>query len=455
MARGVSSGDTIAAIATPSGRGGIGVIRISGGMVTKIAQSVLGRVPEPRYAMLADFNDADGEPIDTGIALFFPGPASFTGEDVLELQGHGGPVVLDRLLERLVDLGARIALPGEFSERAFLNDKIDLSQAEAIADLIDSVSRQAAKGAVRSLKGEFSARVNALNEKVINLRMYVEAAMDFPEEEIDFLADSRIGEALAEIERDLAGTIEQANQGALLREGLTLVIAGRPNAGKSSLMNRMTGLDTSIVTTVPGTTRDVVREYIHLDGIPLHLIDTAGIRESNDEVEIEGVKRAMREVEKADQVLIVIDAAAHEDSGIDWQEEATALMTAVAEPERATVVLNKRDLVEKCPAVTEEEILVSARTGEGIDELKSIIKRKAGFEASGEGTFIARRRHLEALELALSHVSSGRTQLEESAAGELLAEELRLAHEALCEITGEFTSDDLLGKIFSSFCIGK
>jgi tRNA modification GTPase len=288
--------------------------------------------------------------------------------------------------------------------------------------------------------------------------MYVEAAMDFPEEEIDFLADSRVAAALVEIENDVAGTMEQASQGALLREGIRLVIAGRPNAGKSSLMNRLTGVDTSIVTTVPGTTRDVVREYIHLDGIPLHLIDTAGIRESSDEVEIEGVKRAMREVEKADQVLIVIDAAAHEDaetSENDWREEAAALMSAVSEPDGATVVLNKRDLVKESLVVNAGELLVSAKTGDGIDELKTAIKRKAGVETSGEGTFIARRRHLEALELAQGHVRSGRSQLEESVAGELLAEELRLAHEALCEITGEFTSDDLLGKIFSSFCIGK
>lgn len=444
--------DTIVAIATPAGRGGVGVVRVSGKNVGQIAAAVVGRLPQPRYATLCTFTDHDGSVIDSGIALYFPAPRSFTGEDVLELQGHGGPVVLDLLLKRVVSCGARIARPGEFSERAFLNDKIDLSQAEAIADLIDSVSQQAARGAIRSLQGEFSKRISHLSELIINLRMYIEAAIDFPEEEIDFLADEKIVQSLAEIREALQETKKQAGQGALLREGISLVIAGRPNAGKSSLMNCLTGKDSSIVTRVPGTTRDVVSEYIHIDGIPLKLVDTAGIRVTDDEVEIEGVKRALAEAGSADQVLLVIDLVEHEN---DWRKQVDELTDELSKHPGITVVLNKSDLVPGVTASMDDVILVSAKTGRGIDELKSHIKSLAGFDGSGEGAFIARRRHLDALDRALIHLSEGARQLDERRAGELLAEELRLCHEALTEITGEFSSDDLLGKIFSSFCIGK
>jgi tRNA modification GTPase len=455
MTRGTSQQDTIAAVATPPGRGGIGIVRVSGNRVKSIARELLGRVPEARYATLASFKDEKGDIIDDGIALYFPSPKSFTGEDVLELQGHGGPVVMDLLLQRVVRAGARIALPGEFSERAFLNDKIDLSQAEAIADLIDSVSEKAARSAVRSLQGEFSSRIHHLGEMLVNLRMYVEAAIDFPEEEIDFLADSRITGCLDEIEARIASNIEQAGQGALLREGISLVIAGRPNAGKSSLMNCLTGKDSSIVTTVPGTTRDVVNEYIHLDGIPLRVVDTAGIRPSRDEVEAEGVRRALKEVQNADQILVVVDIAEH---GDDWHRHASKLMAELGgESARMTVVLNKIDLVEgfsSSPAPI-RVASISARTGAGIEDLKKLIKSLAGFDASAETPFMARRRHVDAMQRAMVHLREGRRQLQHNRAGELLAEELRGCHECLCEITGEFTSDDLLGKIFASFCIGK
>lgn len=454
MSRGASPSDTIAAIATPSGRGGVGIVRVSGSNVKKIALNVLGQLPSPRYATLLGFLGEDGRPVDRGIALFFPSPNSFTGEDVLELQGHGGPVVLDMLLERIVELGARLARPGEFSERAFLNDKMDLSQAEAIADLIDSVSRKAAKSAMRSLAGDFSAQVQGVGEMVLNLRMFVEAAIDFPEEEVDFLGDEKVATSLVEIQRALRETLEQAGQGALLRDGITLAIAGRPNAGKSSLMNRLAGRDVSIVTAVPGTTRDVIDEFIHLDGIPLKLVDTAGIRASDDEIEAEGVRRAMREIGIADQVLIVIDAEAQ---GETWRTHGDALLEELGATGRSTLVLNKTDLV---PTLLQSEmppdtVAVSARTGQGIDALKDRIKALAGFDAGTEGHFMARRRHVDALARALRHLAEGKLRLEERNEGELLAEELRLCHECLCEITGQFTPDDLLGKIFASFCIGK
>lgn len=455
MTRGTSPQDTIAAVATPPGRGGIGIVRISGTSVKSIARELLGGVPEARYATLASFKDEKGAIIDDGIALYFPSPNSFTGEDVLELQGHGGPVVMDLLLQQVVRAGARIALPGEFSERAFLNDKIDLTQAEAIADLIDSVSEKAARSAVRSLQGEFSSRIHHLDEMLVNLRMYVEAAIDFPEEEIDFLADSKITGCLDEIEARIASNIEQAGQGALLREGISLVIAGRPNAGKSSLMNCLTGKDSSIVTRVPGTTRDVVNEYIHLDGIPLRVVDTAGIRPSRDEVEAEGVRRALKEVENADQILVVVDIGEH---GDDWQRLASELMAELGgESARMTIVLNKIDLVEgfSVPTAAMRVASISARTGAGIEHLKTLIKSLAGFDASAETPFMARRRHVDAMRRAIAHLREGRRQLQQNRAGELLAEELRGCHECLCEITGEFTSDDLLGKIFASFCIGK
>lgn len=452
MSRGASTSDTIAAVATPPGRGGIGVIRVSGSLVDPIATALLGRVPAPRYATYANFRAADGEVIDTGLALFFPGPRSFTGEDVLELHGHGGTVVLDMLLERIVGLGARLALPGEFSERAFLNDKIDLSQAEAIADLIDSVSREAARGAMRSLQGAFSDRIAAIDDAVVNLRLFVEAAIDFPEEEIDFLEDGKVLASIADIETRLEETVGSAQQGALLREGFSLAIIGRPNAGKSSLMNALTGHASSIVTTVPGTTRDVVREDVQIEGMPIRLIDTAGIRVSEDEVEIEGIKRAAAEASRADQVLIVVDLSEHCD---DWSLTAKELVGELGDIDNVTVALNKVDLISDVRLEDNAAIAVSAKTGDGIDALRKRLAELAGLLGGREGTFIARRRHLDALARAIEHVSTAKIQLENAAAGELVAEELKLAHEALCEITGQFSSDDLLGKIFSSFCIGK
>lgn len=451
------SKDTIAAIATPAGRGGVGIVRISGHRVDDIARTMLGTLPRPRYATMADFRDQSGEIIDQGIALYFKAPHSFTGEHVLELHGHGGPLVMDMLLNAVVSMGARIARPGEFSERAFLNDKIDLSQAEAIADLIDSVSQQAARGAIRSLQGELSRLIYDLNEQVINLRMYVEAAIDFPEEEIDFLEDSRVLDSLERITADLDSILQQASQGAILREGISLVLAGRPNAGKSSLMNQLSGRDTSIVTTVAGTTRDVVNEYIHLDGIPLRLIDTAGLRESKDEVEIEGVSRARREIENADRVLLVVDLTEH---GEDLIAHVNELIAELPPGATSTVVLNKADLVgdsldTTIAALETEHIVISALTGAGIDELKAHLKQAVGYDATTEGAFIARARHVDALRQARQHLETGQQQLLDTGAGELLAEELRYCQQSLSEITGEFTSDDLLGRIFESFCIGK
>jgi tRNA modification GTPase len=446
--------DTIAAIATPAGRGGVGIVRVSGRDTREIGKTVIGSLPQPRQAQLATFTEANGDAIDQGIALFFAGPHSFTGEDVLELQGHGGPVVMHMLLDRIIACGARLAQPGEFSQRAFLNDKIDLTQAEAIADLIDSVSRRAAKSAVKSLQGRFSERIHVLDEQVVRLRMYIEAAIDFPEEEVDFLADSHIEIALAEIEAELVETEQQTQQGALLREGITLVFAGRPNAGKSSLMNHYSGRETSIVTNVPGTTRDIVNEYIHLDGVPLRLVDTAGLRDSDDLVEKEGIRRARQEIMQADIIMLLIDYAVHPN---DWRAEALRLQTETGGNGIKIVVLNK---IDKQPLVQDLDFAlpvfgISATTGDGLQVLTDKVKQLMGLDTYTEGQFIARSRHLDALHRAALAVAAGKEQLLVHRAGELLAEELRLAHEALNEITGEFSSDDLLGRIFSSFCIGK
>ncbi|HLS80749.1 MAG TPA: tRNA uridine-5-carboxymethylaminomethyl(34) synthesis GTPase MnmE [Steroidobacter sp.] len=453
MDRGLSSGDTIAAIATPPGRGGVGVVRVSGPRAAQIAAGVLGRVPEPRRATLGVFKDAAGAPLDTGLALYFPSPASFTGEDVLELQGHGGPVVMDMLLARAVELGARIAQPGEFSQRAFLNDKLDLAQAEAIADLIDSGSAEAARAALRSLQGEFSDAVHSLIEVVTETRMYVEAAIDFPEEEIDFLADRALSDRIAKAIELCTQITARARQGALLREGMTVVIAGRPNAGKSSLLNRLAGYDAAIVTDVPGTTRDVLRERVHLDGMPLHIADTAGLREQADVVEAEGIRRAQQEMTRADRILYVIDATRGlDDSAI--QAETAALPATIP----VTLVINKIDAT--CAPARYEQSLpprihMSAATGEGLDLLRAHLKECIGFQGADAGAISARRRHLDALARADAHLHEAQRQLTERRAGELMAEELRLAQQCLGEITGEFTSDDLLGRIFSSFCIGK
>ncbi|SHE72159.1 tRNA modification GTPase trmE [Modicisalibacter ilicicola DSM 19980] len=449
--------DTIAALATPPGRGGVGIIRVSGPACGAIARAVLGHCPAPRHAHYGPFHASESGIIDEGIALFFPGPNSFTGEDVLELQGHGGPVIMDLLLARCVSLGARLARPGEFSERAFLNDKLDLAQAEAIADLIDASSQAAAENALRSLQGEFSRRVDAVVQQLIELRLYVEAAIDFPEEEVDFLADGRVATKLAEVQQALATVIAAANQGALMREGMSVVIAGRPNAGKSSLLNTLTEQETAIVTDVEGTTRDVLREHIHLDGMPLHVIDTAGLRDTPDAVEQIGVARAWAEIEKADRVLLLVDATATEalDPMAIWPE----FVARLPDPGRLTLVRNKIDTSHEPPGLdastTPPTLRLSARTGAGVDSLKEHLKEIMGYSATTEGRFSARRRHLDALHRAESALTNGMEQLQGHGAGELLAEDLREAQQALGEITGEFTADDLLGEIFGSFCIGK
>lgn len=450
--------DTIAAVATAQGRGGVGIVRVSGPRARAIAISLSGREPEPRHAYYCEFFGGDGEVIDQGLLLFFRGPHSFTGEDVLELQGHGGPVVLDVLLRRCLELGARLARPGEFSERAFLNDKLDLAQAEAIADLIEASSEQAARNAVRSLQGEFSRKVQRLADQLIELRMYVEAAIDFPEEEIDFLADGHVLGQLDGVRSELLAVQREAGQGALLRDGMTVVIAGRPNAGKSSLLNALAGREAAIVTEIAGTTRDVLREHIHIDGMPLHVVDTAGLRDTEDQVERIGVERALKAIGEADRVLLVVDATAPEavDPFALWPE----FLDQRPDPARVTLIRNKADLsgeavrLETC-ADGHVTLSLSARHGAGLELLREHLKACMGFEQTTESSFSARRRHLDALRQAAACLDHGRQQLTLLGAGELLAEDLRMAHQALGEITGAFTPDDLLGRIFSSFCIGK
>lgn len=444
--------ETIAAIATPPGRGGIGIVRVSGPAAADIAADMAGTVPEPGRAAFREFRDEEGGLLDQGLLLYFAAPHSFTGEDVVEFHGHGGPVVLDLVLQRTLALGARLARPGEFSERAFLNDKMDLAQAEAVADLIDSGTAQAARAALRSLSGEFSARVHSLVASITGLRTYVEAAIDFPEEEVDFLAEGDVKGKLAAILEEFDALCEAAEQGSLLREGLTVVIAGRPNAGKSSLLNRLAGHEAAIVTHIPGTTRDLLREHVSLDGMPLHLTDTAGLRKSADLVEEEGVRRAWKEMQNADRVLLVVDAK------LGLTAEDREIIGALPSELPLTVLYNKIDLTGQTPAEDEldgvESLWLSARTGEGLDLLREHLKRSAGFFETSEDGFSARRRHLDALDRAEEHLDEAEAHVE-AKAGELLAEELRLAQLCLSEITGEFTSDDLLGKIFSSFCIGK
>ena len=450
--------DTIVAQATAPGRGGVGIIRISGDKATDVAMAVLGHLPKPRYADYCDFKNASGQVIDQGIALFFKGPNSFTGEDVLELQGHGGQIVLDMLIKRVLEVdGIRIAKPGEFSEQAFMNDKLDLTQAEAIADLIDATSEQAAKSALQSLQGEFSKEVHELVDQVTHLRLYVEAAIDFPDEEVDFLSDGKIANALYKIIDKLSAVQASAKQGSIIREGMKVVIAGRPNAGKSSLLNALAGKESAIVTEIAGTTRDVLREHIHLDGMLLHIIDTAGLRDTTDTVEQIGIERAWNEINSADRVLFMVDGTTTDavDPHDIWPDFIDRLPANLG----VTVVRNKADLTGENLAMTEEKgysvYRISAKTGLGVDELKQHLKSLMGYQSNLEGGFIARRRHLEALDVAASHLQLGKEQLEVYLAGELLAEELRMAQLALSEITGRFTSDDLLGKIFSSFCIGK
>ena len=466
----ISQTTTIAAQATAPGRGGVGIIRVSGPEAKSVAQAILGKVPEVRKAEYLPFKDTSSEEqiLDQGIAIFFKAPNSFTGEDVIEFQGHGGPVILDMLLKAILALPKVImAKPGEFSEQAFLNDKLDLTQAEAIADLINSSSEQAARSALHSLQGDFSKLVNNMVESIIHLRMYVEAAIDFPEEEIDFLADKKIVTDLKSIIKEVENVRKQAQQGSIIREGMRVVIAGRPNAGKSSLLNALSGKQTAIVTDIAGTTRDVLAEQIHIDGMPLHIIDTAGLRDSDDVVEKIGIERAWKEIEQADRVLLMVDASeAH-----NVIEEENSIKNYYPEffeklPENIglTVIRNKADVNDAKTGFSElidnegnqhNIITLSAKTGEGVNSLKEHLKTIMGYQGSTEGGFMARRRHLVALDNTHQHLLTGLDQLESYVAGEILAEELRICQQELDQITGEFTSDDLLGKIFSSFCIGK
>jgi tRNA modification GTPase len=450
----VAAPDTIAAVASAPGRGAVGVIRISGADVPRIAAQILGFLPAPRLAQLTNFLDAGGEPIDRGLALYFPAPASFTGEHVLELQAHGGTLVGDMLLQRLLELGCRMARPGEFSERAFLNGKIDIAQAEAIADLIDAGTTAAARAAVRSMQGEFSARIRSLQGQLTELRMLVEAAIDFPDEELEFLPGSVLQDRLGTILTGFDSITAAARQGSLLREGLNVVIAGRPNAGKSSLLNQLVGDEVAIVTDQPGTTRDVLRQHLHLDGMPLNLIDTAGLRATADVIEAEGVRRARNELLRADRVLYIWDAAL-----ADEPHDFSAALEELPPGIPVTLIFNKIDLIGAAPAVDETSsparIFLSARTGEGVGLLRAHLKAGAGYSSGETGALSARRRHLDALVRAKTCVAQAAESLTATRAFELFAEDLRRAQLALGEITGEFTSDDLLGEIFGSFCIGK
>ena len=439
--------DLIAAIATAPGRGGIGVVRLSGPDLSAVIMGVIGRALRPRHATYARFLDSGGEALDAGIAIYYPAPASFTGEDVLELQGHGGPHVLQMVLERCLELGARLAEPGEFSRRAFLNDKIDLAQAEAIADLIDAQSREAARSAMRSLQGAFSVEVHALVDALIRLRTLVEATLDFPEEEIDFLRQADASGQFDEIARHLQSVQARAQQGALLREGLTVVLIGQPNVGKSSLLNRLAGYEAAIVTEIAGTTRDTVKEAIQLEGVPIHVIDTAGLRETTDPVESQGIARTWDAVRKADVALLLVDAA----HGVSERE--AEILAALPDIPLLTVH-NKIDLTGEAARMSDDgqEIWLSAKAGTGMELLNRRLLELAGWQTAGEGSFMARSRHLAALAQAGKHLNSARARLDQL---ELCAEELRQAQEALSAITGEFTADDLLGVIFSRFCIGK
>jgi tRNA modification GTPase len=445
--------DTIAAVSTPPGRGGIGIVRVSGPASAAIAQALTGRLPPPRCVHYCSFRDGANSVIDRGVALYFPAPASFTGEDVLELQGHGGPVVMDMLLAAVLEHGARAAQPGEFSQRAFLNGRMDLSQAEAVADLIDSGSRAAARSAMRSLDGAFSEQVRALAGALTDVRAHIEACMDFPEEEIDFLSDPQLAQRLQTLRRQLAATRASAGRGVLLNEGVRVVLAGQPNVGKSSLMNLLAGRDSAIVTDIPGTTRDIIREHIQLDGLPLHVIDTAGIRVPGDVVEKHGVERAWSEIETADALLLVVD----DRTGVDDADRDILARTPAGVAR--IVVNNKIDLSGAMPGAErmddEEHVRLSATTGAGIGALECALKACVGYEIGDQGSFMARRRHLDALARAATAVDAADQVLRERGAGELAAEELRLAQQSLGEITGEVTSDDILGEIFSRFCIGK
>ncbi len=442
--------DTIAAVATAQGRGGVGVIRISGPGIEKLAKGILGKLPVARHATYCNFLDEKGDALDQGIALYFPSPHSYTGDDVLELQGHGGPAVLQLILQRCLDLGARLAQPGEFTRRAFLNDKLDLAQAESVADLIDASSSEAARSAMRSLLGEFSAAIRGLVDELIHLRMLVEAMLDFPEEEVDSIDLKQRDALLGSIQSKLQRTLDNAKQGSLLREGAHVVIAGRPNVGKSSLLNRLSGEDVALVSDIPGTTRDVIRQSIQIHGMPLHIMDTAGLRESQDVVENLGMARTHQTLRRADLILLLLDAS----QGMTELDKAMLAGLPVDIPR--LLVFNKADLlggnVPAIPEVHEPFVFVSAKTGEGMEELLGMLLKAVGWRDQESGSFMARERHLRALAAAQTHLSQAHVVL---SSAELFAEELRLAQRALNEITGEFTPDDLLGEIFSRFCIGK
>ncbi|MCS5712759.1 tRNA uridine-5-carboxymethylaminomethyl(34) synthesis GTPase MnmE [Candidatus Berkiella aquae] len=443
-----SFADTIVAVATAPGKGGIGVIRISGKQAAFIAKRLLSKDLSARIATLCTFRNANQEILDQGVALYFPSPNSFTGEDVVELQGHGGPVVLDLVVSAVLAEGARLAEPGEFSLRAFLNNKIDLAQAEAIADLIDASTQQAAQSAMRSLQGQFSEHVLNLATALMQLRLYVEAAIDFPEEEIDFLSDGKVLQKLDAILAELSLLQAKAKQGQLLKEGMSVVIVGQPNAGKSSLLNALTGQETAIVTPIAGTTRDLVKETIQLDGMPLHIIDTAGIRDQAEEIEKEGIRRALLQQDLADRILLVVDVS---------QGELTKVEQEVLQQfsHKTTLIMNKIDTVGLLPGERDGQLYLSAKTGEGLSCLKEHLKMCMGYRQAEGATFIARRRHLSAIAATLQNCLNAKKQLVEFKAGELVAHELKMAHDALGEIVGKVTTDDLLGEIFSNFCIGK
>ncbi|KEY91424.1 tRNA modification GTPase MnmE [Candidatus Photodesmus blepharus] len=447
--------DTIVAPATSQGRAGIGIVRISGPKSAKIALKVTGKILQPRYAEYLSFKSEDGAELDKGIALYFPGPYSFTGEDVLELQGHGSPVMIDMLINRILKIpNVRLARPGEFSERAFLNGKIDLIQAEAIADLINATSKEAARSAFKSFQGEFSKRIQIISKSLINLRIHVEAIIDFPEETIDLLDTDRMYNDLQKIIENLEKIRQEANQGIIIRDGMQVVIAGLPNAGKSSLLNALSGKESAIVTEIPGTTRDILREHIHIDGMPLHILDTAGLCNSSDPVEKIGVERAWKEIKQADQILFVIDAISPNASNKVYLD----FIQKISSNAKITIVRNKIDQTDENPGISHARsptlIRLSAKTGEGIDTLKKHFKERMNFLGSNEGNFMARRRHIDALEQALRHLHKSQKNLS-CITDDILAEELRISQQYLNEITGKFSSDDLLEKIFSSFCIGK
>ncbi len=453
----LSDNDTIVAVATPPGRGGIGVVRLSGRLAQEIGEAICGRSLVPRQAVFCRFRagpDQGEAEIDSGLALLFPNPNSFTGETVVELQGHGGPVTLDMLVSACCHYGARTARAGEFTERAFLNGKMDLTQAEAVADLINSASSAAARSALRSLDGRFSDAIHQLVEELIKLRVFVEAAIDFPEEEVDFLADESIVNSVDELLEKLGDVEDRARQGSLLRDGMHIVIAGKPNAGKSSLLNALAGEDMAIVTHQAGTTRDVLRQRIQVAGVPIHVSDTAGLRQSSDIVEQEGIRRATEEIERADRILLVVDSNAEESL-----TSSLELIPRGIHNSKITVVYNKADVSGLAPECAKQgdiwTVTLSAKQGDGLNLLQDHLVSQAGFDASREDNFSARRRHLDALRRAAGHLTNGKVQLTNGGAGELLAEDLRAAQMELDQITGRVTPDDLLGEIFSSFCIGK